>query len=107
MEYAIIFFGMLAIGCTCTLFITITTFNRKISEVHKALANLHIKTMEIESDLRVEKKKPKSLQRQKVEASVRKEVIYKVPKKISGDLTMTHGGKSASVKAILKVKDTE
>ena len=107
MEYAVIIFGLLAIGCTCTLFATITTFGRKMADVHKAIANLHIKVMKIESDMKVEKKKPKILQRQKVEASVRKEVVYKVPKKISGDLTMTHSGKSASVQAVLKVKDTE
>jgi len=107
MEYAVIIFGMLAIGCTCMLFMTITTFNRKMSEVHKSIANLHIKVMGIESDLKVEKRKPKSFQRQRAEASVRKEVVYKVPKKISGDLTMTHSGKSALVQAVLKVKDTE
>ena len=107
MEYAVIIFGLLAIGCTCMLFATITTFSRKIADVHKAIANLHIKVMGIESDLKAEKKKPKSSQHQRVESSVRKEVVYKVPRKISGDLTMTHSGKSASVQAILKVKDTE
>tara|TARA_B100000282_G_C31672375_1_gene462812 strand:+ start:557 stop:886 length:330 start_codon:yes stop_codon:yes gene_type:complete len=109
MEYAVIIFGLLAIGCTCTLFLTIGTFNRKISEVHKAVANLHIKTMKLESEFKVEKNKKKLnvRQNQRVDSNVRKEVIYRVPKKISGDLTMTHSGKSASVQATLKVKNTE
>ncbi|MBG17446.1 MAG: hypothetical protein CMB77_03755 [Euryarchaeota archaeon] len=109
MEYAIIIFGLLAIGCTCMLFMTITTYNRKISEVHKALASLHIKVLGLESDLNVEKKKSKTVgfKSRKVEPDVRKEVIYKVPKKITGDLTMTHHGKSALVQATLKVKKTE
>ena len=109
MEYAIIIFGLLAVGCTCMLFMTIGTYNRKISEIHKVLANLHIKFLGLESDLNVEKKKGKNpgFKNRKTESNVRKEVIYKVPKKITGDLTMTHHGKSALVQATLKVKKTE
>ena len=83
--------------------------HRKISEIHKAVANLHIKTMKLESEFKVEKNKKKLnvRQNQRVDSNVRKEVIYRVPKKISGDLTMTHSGKSASVQATLKVKNTE
>jgi len=91
------------------IFMTIATYNRKISEIHKALANIHIKTLKIESDLKSEKKRnninPSKSQFR--EASVRKEVVYKIPKKITGDLTMTHSGKSALVQATLKVKKTE
>lgn len=108
MEYAIIVFGLLAIGCTCMLFMTISTYNRKISEIHRALANIHVKSMELESEMRVRKRENKnSSLKQKVKPNTVKEVIYKVPKKISGDLTMTHHGKSALVQATLKVKKTE
>ena len=91
------------------VFMTITTYNRKISEIHKALASMHIKVLGLESDINVEKKKNQSIgtRKRRVESSVRKEVVYKVPKRISGDLTMTHQGKSALVQATLKVKDTE
>lgn len=109
MEYAIIVFGLLAIGCTCMLFVTIGTYNRKISEIHKAIANLHVKSLTLESDLNIEKKKTKTKRNQMNSTQdIRKEVVYKVPKKISGDLTMTnYDGKSASVQATLKVKSTE
>jgi len=87
----------------------IGTYNRKISEIHKAVANLHVKTLGLESDLNVEKKKNKTTnsQKRRSESRVRKEVVYKIPKRISGDLTMTHKGQSALVKATLKVKDAE
>ena len=109
MEYAIIIFGLLSIGCTWMLFMSITTFNRKIAEIHKALASMHIKVLGLESDLSVEKNRSKKVayQKKRGEPEVRKEIIYKVPKTISGDLTMTHHGKSAVVNATLKVKDTK
>ena len=108
MEYAIIIFGMLSIGCTWMVFMSITTFNRKIAEIHKALANMHIKVLGLESDLNVEKNRSKkTVNKKRGEPGVRKEIIYKVPKTISGDLTMTHHGKSALVKATLNVKDTK
>ena len=105
MEMAIILFGLLSIGCTWTLFITIGTYNRKIAEVHKALANMHIKVMEMESYINVEKKR--TIQTNSSNPRVKKEIIYKVPNKITGDLTMTHKGQSALVKAVLDVKDTK
>ena len=105
MEIAVILFGLLSIGCTWTLFVTIGTYNRKISEVHKALANMHIKVMEIESYINVEKKKTNRTSN--VNSRVKKEIIYKVPNKITVDLTMTHKRHSASVKAVLDVKDTK
>lgn len=108
MEYAIIIFGMLSIGCTWMVFMSITTFNRKIAEIHKALASMHIKVLGIESDLKNEKNRFKTInQKKRSEPGVRKEIIYKVPKTISGDLTMTHHGKSALVSATLKVKKTD
>lgn len=110
MEYAVIIFGLLSIGCTCMLFLTIGTFSRKISEIHKAIAKIHVKTMELESSFNAEKKNQSRVTYEdprKKTSTVRKEVVYKIPKKITGDLIMEHSGKLASVQATLKVKETE
>ena len=109
MEYAVILFGLLSIGCTWMIAMSITTFNRKIAEIHKALANMHIKVLKLESDLKIEKARleKKNNSRRVFEPDVRKEIVYKVPKLISGDMTMNHEGKSAIVRVSLKVKDTK
>ena len=96
MEYAVIFFGLLSIGCTCMLFAVISTYNKKIAEIHKVIANLHIKTMKFESEL--ERKK---------DSSSSKEVVYKIPKKLYGELRMRQNGNEAVVKANLTVDKVE
>ena len=109
MEYAVILFGLLSIGCTWMIAMSITTFNRKIAEIHKALASMHIKVLKFESDLKVEKNRieKRGYTRRGFEPEVRKEIVYKVPETISGDMTMKHDGKTAVVKVTLKVKDTK
>jgi hypothetical protein len=111
MEYAIIFIGILAIGCTCVLFMTINVHSAKLSELQKVIAQLHFKVLNVESDVNIAKKQRVQTRRTNYsghrEPCVKREVVYKVPKKISGDLIMDHRGKSACVKAVFKVKDTE
>ena len=111
MEYFLIFVGLLAIGCTFVLFMTINVHGKKISDIHKALKKMHLKVLNVESDVNVIRKQKatnfrKSKNYQK-DYRAKREVIYKVPKKISGDLIMEHEDKSASVKAVLKVKDVD
>jgi len=110
MEYAIIFIGLLAVGCTCVLFMTINVHSAKILDVQKAVAKMNFKILNVESDVNVAKKQKVQTRQTNYggsrEPRVRREVVYKVPKRISGDLTMEHNGKSALVKAILKVKET-
>ena len=114
MEYFLIFFGLLAIGCTFVLYMTISVHGKKISDIHKALSKVHLKVLNVESDVNVIRKQKNFTRKNRVYQSresrdqrVKKEVVYRVPKKISGDLTMHHKGQSASVRATLKVKDTE
>ena len=96
MEYAVIFFGLLSIGCTCMLFAVISTYNKKISEIHKVIAKLHIKTMKFEGEL--DRKK---------DSNSSKEVVYKIPKKLYGELRMRQNGNEAVVKANLTVDKVE
>ena len=111
MEYLVILIGVLSVGCTFVLFMTISVHGKKISDVHKVLKKMHLKILNVESDVNVFKKQKsqpfRSRRNQSKENRSKREVIYKVPKKISGDLTMHHEGQSASVKATLKVKDAE
>jgi len=108
MEYAVVFIGILAIGCTCVLFMTINVHSAKLSELQKAIAQLHFKVLSVESDVNVAKKQRVQPRRTKYsEPRVKREVVYKIPKKITGDLTMENHGKSACVKATFKVKDAE
>ena len=110
MDAALIIIGALVVGCIFVLFMTITVHGTKISDLQKALAKLHFKTLNMESDINVSKKQPtRNLNRNKKyqEPRVKREVVYKIPKRISGDLTMENEGKSASVKAVFKVKGTE
>ena len=102
MEYAVILFGLLSIGCTCMIFAVISTYNKKISEIHKVIANLHIKAMKAEDALKNISKQP-----QKDSGSFKKEVIYKIPKKLFGELRMRNNGKEAVVKASLSVEKVE
>ena len=110
MDAAVIIIGALVVGCVFVLFMTITVHGTKISDLQKALAKLHFKTLSIESDVKVSKKQSKrnlSSGKKYNEPRVKREVVYKIPKRISGDLTMENDGKSASVKAVFKVKGTE
>jgi hypothetical protein len=108
MEYAIVFIGILAIGCTCVLFMTINVHSSKISDVQKAVARLHFKVLNVESDVNIVKKQRVHHVRTKYsEPRVKREVVYKIPKKITGDLTMENHGKLASVKAVFKISGTE
>ena len=102
MEYAVIFFGLLSIGCTCMIFAVISTYNKKISEIHKVIANLHIKTMKTEDALKSLGNQP-----QKENGNFKKEIIYKIPKKLFGELRMRNNGKEAVVKASLSVEKVE
>ena len=108
MEYAVVFIGILAIGCTCVLFMTINVHSAKLSELQKAVAQLHFKVLNVESDVNITKKQRAHPRRTKYsEPRVKREVVYKIPKKITGDLTMENRGKSASVKAVFKISGTE
>jgi hypothetical protein len=108
MEYAIIFIGLLAVGCTCVLFMTINVHSAKFLEFQKVIAQLHFKVLNVESDVNIVKKQRVQPRRTKYsEPRVKREVVYKIPKKITGDLTMENQGKLASVKAVFKVKDAE
>lgn len=102
MEYAVIFFGLLSIGCTCMIFAVISTYNKKISEIHKVIANLHIKAMKTENAL-----KAGGSHSQKTDVNPKKEVVYKIPKKLFGELRMRNNGKEAVVKASLSVEKVE
>jgi len=108
MEYAIIFIGLLAVGCTCVLFMTINVHSAKFSEFQKVIAQLHFKVLNVESDVNIVKKQRVQPRRTKYsEQRVKREVVYKIPKKITGNLTMENKGKSAHVKAVFRVKDAE
>ena len=107
MEYAVIFFGLLSIGCTCMIFVIINTYNKKISDVQKATAKIHLKMMEIESSFKSIVQKNRESNRKTNSFSRGKEIIYRIPKKIFGDLVMDHDGNRASVKATLKVEKVD
>ena len=100
MEYAVIFFGLLSIGCTCMLFVVIGTYNKKIADIHKNIVEMHLKTLKLETDFK-EFKDPK---RSKLHE---KQSVYKIPKKLFGELRMTQNGQEAVVKASLKVDKIE
>ena len=59
MEIAVILFGLLSIGCTWTIFMTISIFNKKIGDLQKAVANLHVSFMELDSKFKVMKEEKK------------------------------------------------
>lgn len=107
MDYAVIFFGLLSIGCTCMIFLIISTYNRKISDVQKATSKVHFKMLEVESNVNSLAKKEKDFGKRASNFSKGKEIIYRIPKKISGNLTMEQNGHQASVKASLKVESVD
>ena len=108
MEIAIIIFGLLSIGCTWMIFMTISVFNKKIAEMHKVIANLHITSMNIQSKIKsIEEKEKKKKPVVYDKSGKIREIVYKVPREIKGNLNMNHNGTFASVDATFKVKETK
>ena len=108
MEIAVILFGLLSIGCTWTIFMTISIFNKKIGDLQKAVANLHVSFMELDSKFKAMKEEKKKQKHVTYDRTGKlKEIIYKVPKEIKGDLDMIHEGKQALVAATFRVKETK